>query len=97
MPLSKDQLGRIHFKHFEEITNFTDDFEFAASLLLSEPLPEGWQKRNDEKLLQYVNENSWEPFECWDPELVINEIENIALAVGHYVKNQTAYVNKLRG
>ena len=62
------------------------DILWAASQFLYDDLPEGYQDWTEEKLFKFLENNAWEPFEDWDGAKLWAHIQDLAVQVRKYAK-----------
>ena len=55
-------------------------YEWAGESYLTESLPKGWQVLLDDRLYDWIAQNTWEPFEHWPPEQVWAHIDMLAFS-----------------
>lgn len=50
----------------------------GSGFYLTEHLPDNWQELDENKLLDYIEQHLWQPFENWPPIDVLDEISTLA-------------------
>jgi hypothetical protein len=50
----------------------------AADFYLCEPLPEDFDKLDEQEVYDFIREHRWEPFEEWEPHGIWELIEDLA-------------------
>lgn len=78
-------IGR--FENKEIKMNSSEITAAVSGILLTKNLPEDWSSLSEENLYNYISENAWEPFENWQPNDVLNCIEDIATIVSNVIED----------
>lgn len=50
----------------------------ASKFYLSEPLPEDFDELDEQDVMDFIRDNTWEPFEEWEPHGIWELIEDLA-------------------
>jgi hypothetical protein len=50
----------------------------AADFYLCKPLPEDFDKLDEQEVTDFIQDNKWEPFERWEPHGIWELIETLA-------------------
>jgi hypothetical protein len=66
-----------------------DAYIAASGIFLSEHLPENWQAMKDGELDEFVENNTWEPFEYWPVDEIWSLISGTASTFISFHKTQS--------
>jgi hypothetical protein len=51
---------------------------YAATHYLSHPLPPNWMHLSEDRLMEFVSDTAWQPFEHWEPNQIWELIYDMA-------------------
>lgn len=68
------------------INPIKQDYIWASSHFLTEPLPSYYDEWEEEKFYKFLEENAWQPFECADPIDIWDHITSLAWSVRKYIQ-----------
>mgnify|MGYP003471190016 FL=1 len=61
--------------------------QLASGHYLTAEYPDDWQNLPEDEQLKFVSDNSWQPFEDYDPEFVIGCIESAAEVTQNFLED----------
>lgn len=59
--------------------------QLASGHYLTNTYPDCWENLSEEEQLRFVSNNSWQPFEYYDPEFVIDCIDSAARVTQRFI------------
>tara|TARA_R100000152_G_C6555773_1_gene28548 strand:+ start:198 stop:479 length:282 start_codon:yes stop_codon:yes gene_type:complete len=70
------------------INTIKQDYIWASSHFLTKQLPSDYDEWEEEKFHKFLEENVWQPFECYDPIDIWEHITSLAWSVRKYIQEE---------